>query len=411
MLSFYVDRFSDSAASIFGNAQNSLTTVISSATTNFNNIIISITNIAQRILLEGAFLAFGDRSQGKLQNGEKRDHDVSVSSSTEGYKGEWQNGKFHGHGVFKLSDGYQYEGEWQNGEKHGHGVLKIGDGYQYEYEGKWQNNKKQGLFTIKKDEDSLELEFKNDVIIPRNPTDGITIQHIKETPSHPSYALIVKQMNERITNTKHFLELKNRLSEIAEYVIIKEVDSVSNLTKIKFEEEYINRVSYLWISAHGSPSRMQFGETLATIEDFKPLLNQLAPSALIVLASCSTGKSSFFEGAIAPIAKEMSNYLQTATVIAPNCNIYAKEIGFAGMNNGTHTTSNVAMLCVDKLRGQLEKFSVLESDSNFSVLEGDSNYSACLIENLKGILVTTAFAIGAFYLSRCVYRKMFTSKA
>ena len=352
----------------------------------------------------------GNRYKGQWLNNKKHGQGVYKYRSGEQYKGQWLNDNRHGQGVYVDVDGNRYEGQWLNGKRHGQGICVYASGARYEgewlnnnwhgqgihvdgsgarFEGRWLNGQWQGLFTLKKGEDSLPLEFKNDMIVPRNPIEGITIQHITENPLHPSYALIVQSTHDHNGAFSNLtgLELRNRLGKLVNGIIVTKVDSVEKLTQIKLGEKYINRVSHLWIRAHGSPAGMYF-ESLATIEHFKPLLNQLAPSALIVLESCSTGKISF-ERAWTPIAEQLATYLPTATVIAPNCNPTLR--GFSGMNNGTHTTLTVAMICEEKLRGYLEKFTLLANATNYG---DESNYSTILIT----VVALTALAVGAFFL-------------
>ncbi len=298
----------------------------------------------------------GDRYEGEWLNDTRSGKGVYIYSCEARYEGEWLNGMHHGTGVYIYNSEERHEGKFSNGVQHGWGVYERSSGVRFK--GEWVQGEKQGLFTLENGEESLKIEFKNDMMIPRD--EGIAVEHTTVNPSNLSHALIIESTDDHngVFSDSMGLEVENGLRKLVrgEVTTIR-VDSVEKLTQIDLEERYRNRISHLWIRAHGSPEGLCFGQ-LAIAEHFRPLLRQLDPSAVIVLESCSTGRVSPNQTSI-PIAQQLANSLQTATVIAPNCDIFA--IGLSGLNDGMRTTTKVAMIGHQRLKGNLNTFTATSS--------------------------------------------------
>jgi hypothetical protein len=135
------------------------------------------------------------------------------------------------------------------------------------------------------------------------------------------------------------------------YLRVAEAESKVGVIKrlVKFTAQY-GPISFAFIGGHGSPGRIQFGESFAgydslTTEDLtgqgaKRAGKFFVDQSTIILASCSTGRDS-------GIAQQLSERLN-ATVIAPNTDTSIAKVEISFDQN--HPTFNV------KYTGRSEKY-------------------------------------------------------
>ncbi len=289
----------------------------------------------------GVMCAHGGRYEGEWQEGKPYGQGVCVYPNGGRYEGGWQSSERHGQGVFVYADGGRYEGEWQGNQKHGQGVFVCEGGDRHE--GFWQNDKREGRCTIRAGEGSLTREFEGgDLNVPTDCSDGNTREYPLQ--GRPLHAVVIQSLHDWNQAFQSSLDYVVRpLTACGYEVSVIQIGSTQELTQLRLA----TNTQLLWVRAHGSPSGCQFAQDpadLASIQEFKPLVQQLGQRSLMVLQSCNTSC----------IAEQIAREVPGTTVMAPTCATMCT--GIAHTVTDDTTILRITMLGAGKTRNILAQY-------------------------------------------------------
>ena len=246
------------------------------------------------------------------------------------FEGEFKKGSLHGQGILRWDNGHVYKGAFRDGKREGEGTYIWPN--RVKYQGYWKRGEEEGRavyhwsngdFLRVESQDHKILFFRDNdfllkpsvrILLPKKDSAvgemyGVVLQ--AEYDHNGAFGDLTKEQKlVKVLGNKyptHYVQLRSS-GEL--------VDKISKLSK--------DRLGILWIQAHGSPCSMAFGaKDKVGLEQLKPILNLMAKDSLIVLRSCSTGKSS---GSQESLAQMMMSHLcasgKQPILVAPNANLY-----------------------------------------------------------------------------------------